>query len=233
MKEYARRTRGDAVLITSHFYGMGPASDPAMTADRLLQKSSPALEEFLAGARAASTAAGGTPFRMDEGNSCFGGGRPGVSDTYASALWVADFMLRAASAGLAGVNLHGGGSGFYTPIESSDKSPVVPRPMYFGMQFAQQFAGFSVVRCALKTSANVTAHVATKGTQSKIAVVNKGAQPVDLQLPASFQGEKITNRWTLRGPSLSAKEGVRFGGEPLHSAANAIPGYSGVILQTG
>ena len=36
--EFARRTKGDAVLLTSHYYGMGPASDPGMTAERLLRK---------------------------------------------------------------------------------------------------------------------------------------------------------------------------------------------------
>ena len=126
--EYARRTRGDAVLLTSHFYGMGPANDPRMTAERLLRKVNTELDAQIAGVQAASAAAGGTPYRMDEGNSCFGGGRAGASDAYASALWVADYMLRVACAGFVGVNLHGGGVGIYTPIESSGKAPASPRP---------------------------------------------------------------------------------------------------------
>ena len=111
VKGFAAGTKGDAVLLTSHFYAMGPASDPRMTAERLLQKVNAGLEEEIAEVRAASAAAGGTPYRMDEGNSCFGGGRPGVSDAYASALWVADYMLHVACAGFVGVNLHGGGHG--------------------------------------------------------------------------------------------------------------------------
>ena len=55
----------------------------------LLQRVNAGLEQEIAGERAASAAAG-TPYRMDEGNSCFGGGRPGVSDAYAWALWVAE-----------------------------------------------------------------------------------------------------------------------------------------------
>ncbi|HTC74435.1 MAG TPA: hypothetical protein VK684_02585 [Edaphobacter sp.] len=77
--EYARRTRGDAVMLTSHFYGMGPASDARMTAERLLRKVNAELDVQIAGVEAARDAAGGTPYRMDEGNSCFGGGREGVS----------------------------------------------------------------------------------------------------------------------------------------------------------
>ena len=56
--------------------------------------------------------AAGLPFRMSEGNSCWNGGQPGVSDTLASALWSADVMLQFAAAGCAGVNMHGGGNGF-------------------------------------------------------------------------------------------------------------------------
>jgi len=231
VKEYARRTKGDAVLVTSHFYGMGPASDPAMTADRLLQKENPGLDELIAGAKAASAAAGGTPYRMDEGNSCFGGGRAGVSDAYASALWVADFMLRAACAGFSGVNLHGGGAGVYTPIESSERAAAAPRPMYFGMQFAQQFAGFSVGRCALRSEANVTAYLGRKGGEVRLAVVNKSAQPLVLELPPSLHGRDLAQRWLLHGPALDAKEGVQFAKDlPRQTQAATVPAYSAVIL---
>jgi hypothetical protein len=48
------------------------------------------------------------PYRMTEGNTCYRGGKPGVSDTFASALWAADYLLQLASLGYAGVNLHGG-----------------------------------------------------------------------------------------------------------------------------
>ena len=135
-------------MLTSHFYAMGPASDPAMTAERLLQKVNPSLEKQIAEVTSAVAAAGGTPYRMDEGNSCFGGGKDGVSNAYASALWVADYMLHVACAGFIGVNLHGGGTGFYAPIESSERSPASPRPMYYGMQLAQQFAGYKIAPCA-------------------------------------------------------------------------------------
>ena len=235
VKEYARRTKGDAVLLTSHFYAIGPASDPRMTAERLLEKVNPGLEQQIAGARAASAAAGGTPYRMDEGNSCFGGGKPGVSDAYASALWVADYMLHVACAGFAGVNLHGGGRGFYTPIESSESAPAAARPLYYGMQFAQQFTGFKLAPCPLKTDANVTAYWGTKGDQAKLALVNKSSQTIRMKLPETLRTDRLSQRFTLRGPALNAKDGVRFGKEELtHSnSADELAAYSGLILQSG
>jgi hypothetical protein len=227
--EFARRTRGDAVLITAHFYGMGPASDPSMTAARLLEKDSPALRKFIAGANAASRAAGGTPLRMDEGNSCFGGGRPGVSDAYASALWAADFMLACAAAGFSGINLHGGGTGVYTPIETTEPHTAVPRPVYFGMQFAQQFAEFAVAPSAIASDANVTAWHGIRGLTTKLAVINKGPEPLTVRLPAPFD-TNATNRLVLSGPALDAKHGVTLARSSQPDLTGVIPGYSAVLF---
>ena len=236
--EYARRTRGDAVLLTSHYYGMGPASDPRMTAARLLQKTNPDLNAQIAAVVAARNAAGGTPYRMDEGNSCFGGGRKGVSDTYASALWAADYILRAACAGFAGVNLHGGGVGVYTPIESSATAPASPRPVYYGMQFAQMFVGCAMAPCVLSTSANITAYQgfktgAGKSGKSMLAIVNKGEPAVHVTLPQTFATAGHLQRWELRGPSLSAKTGVQFAPAPqaMPTPAIEIAGYSAAIFE--
>src|SRR5581483_5935386 len=46
--------------------------------------------------------------RMTEGNTCYRGGKPGVSDVFAAALWAADYSLLLASNNYSGVNLHGG-----------------------------------------------------------------------------------------------------------------------------
>jgi hypothetical protein len=45
---------------------------------------------------------------MTEGNTCYRGGKPGVSDVFAAALWSADYSLLLASNDYLGVNLHGG-----------------------------------------------------------------------------------------------------------------------------
>ncbi len=45
---------------------------------------------------------------MTEGNTCYRGGKPGVSDVFAAALWAADYSLLLASNNYSGINLHGG-----------------------------------------------------------------------------------------------------------------------------
>ncbi len=214
---------------------MGQASDPGMTAELLLEKTNPKLEAQIAAVAAARRAAGGKPYRMDEGNSCFGGGRKDVSDAYASALWAADYILKVACAGFAGINLHGGGVGVYTPIESSESAPAKPRPVYYGMQSAQMFAGCRIAPCVLSTSANITAYQGFKAGNSMPAFVNKGKDAIHLALPKRFTAAERLRRWGLRGPSLTAKDGVQFGLVPQErqTAAIEIQGYSAAIFQAG
>ncbi len=228
--EYARHTRGDALMLASHYYGMGPAGTPGMTAERLLRKDNHKLEAEIAGVHNAREAAGGTPYRMDEGNSCFGGGQKDVSDAYAAALWAADYVLRVACAGFAGINLHGGGVGVYTPIESSDASPALARPVYYGLLFAQRFVGARIAQCALDTSANVTAYQASKDGKPMVAIVNKDDAAVRVELPESLRDAR---RRDLRGASLAAKSGVTFGLGAKEKGVRVVevPGISGAIFE--
>lgn len=156
-----------------------------------------------------------------------------MSDSYAAALWAADYVLKAACAGFAGVNLHGGGVGVYTPIESSANAPAAPRPVYHGLEFAQKFVGASIAPCALSTSANITAYQANRAGKPMLAFVNKGESSVRVELPASFAKAKQVQRWNMRGPSLSAKAGIEFGAAPnaLENSATEIPAYSAAIFQ--
>lgn len=66
-------------------------------------------------------------WRMTETNSYFGGGKAGVSDTEAAALWSLDYLDGVAAHGGAGVNFHGGGAAAYTPIVYSGVAQTVCR----------------------------------------------------------------------------------------------------------
>jgi hypothetical protein len=205
---YAKAQRGeDAVLLSSHYYAMGPAKDPAMNAERLLAPN-PKLEEQIAAVRGAVADSGGLGFRMTEGNSCYGGGKPGVSDALASALWVVDYMLHVASSGYVGVNLHGGGDGFYTPIETLDAKVATPRPMYWGMQMASRFAGYELLDCGLETTANVTAYLGCEGRSMQLAMINKGDAAVRVRVEDGLLGGKPHEALLLSGPSLAATSGI-------------------------
>jgi hypothetical protein len=115
------------------------------------------------------------PCRMTEGNSCYHGGQPGVSDGFASALWAADYLLRVTQAGYAGVNLHGGGEGYYAPV-TGEPSAAKLRPRYHGMLLAQRFVGTTFVGASLGGDArDVNGYGARVEDALAVAAVNKSA----------------------------------------------------------
>jgi hypothetical protein len=190
----------DIVLLTGHYYTMGPASSPKSTLERLLDpdpKLAANLETIMAAAKSAHL-----PYRMTEGNSCWDGGKPGVSDTLASALWCADMMLQFAHAGAAGVNLHGGGEGFYTPIAGASATSLTKRPEYSGIQFAQQLTGSTFLRATLTgASTRVTAYAFQNKHDRSLVVINKDDQPLTLSVQARPQSKAVL----LTGPSFDSK----------------------------
>lgn len=227
--QFARRAAGEVVLLSGHYYAMGPASDPAMNAARLLG-TDPKLQQQIDRARQATVTAG-VPFRMTEGNSCYGGGKPGVSDAYASALWGADYLLRLAAGGYAGVNLHGGGMGWYAPIAAPAEGTTELRPLYYGMQFAGRFAGFGLLRCKLDGPAALSAYAGRQGGVTQLALINKGDRDIQVSLDGELTGQGSARCWKLSGPALDARQGVRFdAADPARLHPIVVTAHSGVIL---
>jgi len=128
---FAKQFKNEAAFLSQHYYAEGPPTDPSMTIDRLLRPNPKLAAEFQG--MAETKAESHLPFRLAETNSCYQGGKQGVSDTFASALWGADLMYQLATAGGVGINFHGGGYGWYTPIAGTVPNGFVARPIYYGM----------------------------------------------------------------------------------------------------
>jgi hypothetical protein len=172
------------------------------------------------------------PYRMTEGNSCFGGGKPEVSNAYVSALWGADYMLTCARAGFAGVHLHGGGDGFYTPIAVGPNLSTIIRPLYYGMQFASYFAGFDLYDCQIDQHCNLTTFFGRRGTKSLLALINKDSTDIVVNLPAQLHRQKGLSEIRLTGPSLNSLSGVVLKEHRSQSRASvAVPAYSAALLR--
>jgi hypothetical protein len=228
---FGQRVGTKAVMLSSHFYAMGPAKDPSMDAARLLAHND-RLDRQIEQAKQAVAHSSGLRFRMTEGNSCFGGGKPGVSDAFASSLWGADYMLTCASQGYTGVNLHGGGDGFYTPIAVGDGLSTELRPLYFGMRFAEQFAGWEMLRCTVEGNASLTAWLAHRGAEHQLALINKGEAAVDVQLTGAGKKYHAGHAMRLSGPALDAKEGVTLAEmRAPTSSAFSVGGYTAFLLR--
>src|SRR6202044_1650004 len=94
--------------LTHHYYFGGPATNPEVSIPNLLKPATMARVQKTADTATAAADKVGVRVRMTEGNTCYRGGKPGVSDVFAAALWSADYSLLLASNDYSGVNLHGG-----------------------------------------------------------------------------------------------------------------------------
>jgi len=207
----------DLKLLTHHYYREG--QNPASTIDKLL-RTDPKLAPILAKLRAAAESSG-LPYRICETNSFSGGGKPGVSDTLAAALWVLDFMFILASAGCDGVNMETGVNqlGFissYSPIGDDEQGHYWAAPEYYGMlAFAQAGAGRIIGSTIDAGERNIKSYV-TQPAKDRIVltVINKEPSAdamvlVDAGAAASFRRGSLVR---LSGPSLESKSGITLGG---------------------
>jgi hypothetical protein len=205
--------RPEVDFLSGHYYAEGPPANPLMTLEYLLKRGKDPASDELATVQAATKQLG-RPFRMTEGNSCFHGGKPLVSDTLASALWSGDYMLQVAQAGYIGVNLHGGGNGLYTPIAGDTPQGFTARPVYYGMMLAQRFAGTTMIEANLTAQSdnqNVTAFAARDARGGwKLAIFNKAAAPVTVTIRGAHGARSASVLW-LQGPSIDSRDGVTFG----------------------
>jgi hypothetical protein len=244
----------DVAALTHHYYIGGPPSNPQMTIDYILSPN-PKVPQLAHDIRAAAArlSAGEkrtVPYRMTEGNTCYRGGKPGVSDVFAASLWAADYLLDLASNGYAGANLHGGtgkyvGNSlgghlpgddlitdpsnhphpFYTPIAEINGA-YIAEPVYYGMLFAGHFAGAITFPLDFDPGpVNATAYAATLPTgQHIVAIINKDVhQPLNINLPGYRQGE------TLTAPSLNSTH-VQLSAPTGDRELSTIPPATAVLL---
>jgi hypothetical protein len=218
--EYA--TSSQISLLTQHYYRAN-GKLPTSTATALILPD-PTLVSNLAIVQAGAQAIG-VPFRISECNSYFQSGAPGVSDSYASSLWVIDFLFNCAQGGAVGVNLHGGGNlPTYTPIADNTGVEITARPEYYGA-FLFTLAGSGTL-CETQVSAgslNVTGYAVSNSSGGlNLVIVNKDLTQ-NLQLTATLPSVFSTASLILMtqltpggtGPSLSAITGVTIQGGGL------------------
>src|ERR1700730_6720250 len=199
----------DIRLLTHHYYREG--QNPTSTIEKLLH-TDPKLGPILATMRAASES-WGLPYRICETNSFSGGGRPGVSDTLAAALWVLDFMFTLASAGCAGVNMETGVNqrGFissYSPIGDDEQAHYWAAPEYYGMlAFAQAGAG-RIIGSTIETGDKNVKTYATQPGRDRIVVTLINKEPsydammvMEAGASAPFRRGSLVR---LLGPTLRA-----------------------------
>jgi hypothetical protein len=177
----------------------------------------------------------GLPYRMSEGNTCYTAGKKGVSDTFASALWVGDFLAQIAALGGTGVNMHGGGNGLYTPIAGSPREGYSARPEYYGLLFVRPLFGATMLASDLQNSGlNVSAYAMQKAGKITVLAFNKGnsATTLTLRLP-SGRTKDSASILRLTGPAVNATSNVLLGGSEVASNGAWKPVASEILHGSG
>jgi len=220
VSRFARDEGRDLKLLTHHYYREG--QNPTSSIEKLLH-TDPKLDPMLAELQAASQSCR-VPYRICETNSFSGGGKPGVSDRFASALWVLDFMYRLASAQCGGVNMETGVNqlGFvssYSPIGDDERGHYLAAPEFYGMlAFARGATGELIDSRLRASNLSLAAYASLKhDKQLCITLINK--EPV---LDVSVTIERVfpfRNASVLRllAPSLESSSNVTFGGVMVKS----------------
>src|SRR6185503_19730371 len=109
-------------------------------------------------------------------NSFYGGGKDGVSNSFASALWVLDYLFVLAGYGCTGVNLetgvnHLGKISTYTPIGDDLKGNYTAAPEYYGLKAFAQLPKGELLSVECQTGGiNLTAYAVRKGRETVVAV---------------------------------------------------------------
>ena len=228
------------VELTGHYYAEGPPDSPEANIEHLLTPD-PRVTQRMAAIMPVARGHG-LSFRMSEGNSCFRGGKPGMSNALAGALWGMDYMLEMAALGCSGINFHGGSGNvismslgnklpgarsardleiarlgsFYSPIAGNRADGYTARPLYYGMLAVDAFAETTLFATRLDSGgANLTAYAGRGSNGWRVAVINKDQYrdaSVELQSPP-FHRARV---WRLRGAALDATEGISLAGAEVH-----------------
>jgi hypothetical protein len=216
-------TPSELTLLTQHYYRASGASTTS-TASFLVspdQQLTTELATLGAGARQL-----GIPYRLSECNSFSNGGAAGVSDSYASSLWVIDFLFDAAIGGATGINMHGGGQGpGYTPIADDSGAVVGARPEYYGLLLFSLVGPGTLLQTQLSVGGiEATAYAVRSASGGlNLMLVNKDPRHNLLMNIQANQGIQTASLQMMTGASLSATSGVTIQGAEVNNDGSFAP----------
>jgi hypothetical protein len=212
-------------IVTVHRYPLSACAHPGdrtwPTVAKLLDKhttigTGAALKPAVALARRA-----GLPERVTEINSVTCGGVPGVSNTFATALWAPDALFSVVRSGVRAVNLEARVYSINAPF-GWRRGGLHARPLLYGLIMFKRMLGPDSrlvplrLRGAASRSGRLTAWAVRSGRDAlKVLLTNDGSTPVRaaVRLPATAPGS--VQRLLAR--SASATSGVTLDGQQLDS----------------
>ena len=238
---YAAREAGAIRLFGQHYYPLGCASagdSPAALAGKLLSPGLAATEAARFASYRSQVKRSGAPLIMTETNSACRGGVKGLSNSYASALWVIDYLLTGAEHGVSGMNFTGGLNTLcagYTVLCATGNYMYRPQPIYYGMLFTHLLGTGKLLRLKVAASpgGNLTAFAVRPavGGGLRLMVENLSRRQASVAINVgSYRGTATVLRMT--GPALLATSGVRLQGASVTRKGGIKLGHPGTVTCT-
>jgi hypothetical protein len=212
-------------IVTVHRYPFSACAKPGNrtwpTIAKLLDKratigTGAALKPAVALARGA-----GLPERLTEINSVTCGGVPGVSNTFATALWGPDALFSVVRSGVRAVNLEARVYSINAPF-GWRRGGLHARPLLYGLIMFKRMLGPDSrlvplrLRGATSRSGRLTAWAVRSGRDTlKVLLTNDGTKPVRVAVRLPATGPGSVQRLLAR--SASATSGVTLDGQQLDS----------------
>ncbi len=225
-----RQSHAGLGVVSAHRYPYSacvPPTSPAFpTLGRLLSER--ATAGMASGIRSVARLVhrAGLRLRLTEINSVTCGGLPGVSDSFATALWAPDALFSFLRAGVDGVNVHVRANTINAPFAFTAAGRLIARPLMYGLiAFVRTLGpGAELVRLHIGNRHRVHLKawgVRVAGGRLHILLIDKGHRPavVDLHLPGAT-GVATVQR--LVAPSASARSGVSLAGRHLDAAGQWV-----------
>ena len=207
--------------ITIHRYPYSECSAPGTatypTVQKLLSEAATAGDAARIKPTVALARRAGLPVRLSELNSVTCGGTPGVSNTFATALWFPDAVFEFARAGVSAVNLHVRAYTINAPF-SFDRAGVSARPLLYGILLFRRMLGPGSRLVDVNTRSGSRAHLKVWAVRVgahvlNVLLINKGttSTTVKLDLPATRAASMIR----LLAPSAASESGETLAGQRL------------------
>jgi hypothetical protein len=164
------------------------------------------------------------PFRLTEINSVTCGGVPGISDSFATALWAPDALFELMKAGVDGANVHVRADAVNAAFALT-RSGFHARPLIYGLILFTRAIGPGARLVPVRIDAGATVHLKAWGVRLRtgrlhVLLIDKGPRPIRaaLRLPATAPArvERLT------APSARAEFGVTLAGQRLDAAGRWV-----------
>ncbi len=218
-------------LLTVHRYPLVCSALPAPSIAGLLSAATRDRDLTQLRSDVTIARAAGIPLRVDETNSVSCGGRAGVSDTFAAALWAVQFIAETMQLGIDGVNFHDlpASCAGYSPLCASDPAAfaqgrLTAAPEWYALLLMRNLIGERPLTTVVRPSAPTVLAAAFAGLGvTRLVLVDTDAtgtaRPVRIAVGAAPATASVL---ALTAPSLAATGGVRLGGRGVNASGELL-----------